>query len=169
MRLHQRQWHHWILRFLQTVFWSLLQRLLSFSLFPHSEVSLCVMVLECLVLWVKFRRFFLVLRWEQGLAAENNGTVRGVSSSVLLPCSYGSITTPRTASIDFRWCLFFQWVMFLKRWNQNCLASKECYCLESFQLVLLMWRAHQRLSQSMNRRHYQSTRYIYIYALFMSQ
>ncbi|CAH2044090.1 unnamed protein product [Thlaspi arvense] len=37
----------------------------------------------------------------KGLAAENNGTFRGVSSSVLLPTSYGSIATPRTASIDF--------------------------------------------------------------------
>ncbi|CAA7030872.1 unnamed protein product [Microthlaspi erraticum] len=37
----------------------------------------------------------------KGLAAENNGTLRGVSSSVLLPSSYGSITTSRTASIDF--------------------------------------------------------------------
>ncbi|EOA13413.1 hypothetical protein CARUB_v10026452mg [Capsella rubella] len=37
----------------------------------------------------------------KGLAAENNGTLRGLSSSVLLPCSYGSITAPRTASIDF--------------------------------------------------------------------
>uniref|UniRef100_A0A1J3CVL5 Cleavage stimulation factor 50 kDa subunit n=1 Tax=Noccaea caerulescens TaxID=107243 RepID=A0A1J3CVL5_NOCCA len=37
----------------------------------------------------------------KGLAAENNGTLRDVSSSVLLPTSYGSITAPRTASIDF--------------------------------------------------------------------
>ncbi|CAH8389654.1 unnamed protein product [Eruca vesicaria subsp. sativa] len=37
----------------------------------------------------------------KGLAAENNGTLRGVSSSVLLPTSYGSIVTPRTPSIDF--------------------------------------------------------------------
>ncbi|XP_010456865.1 PREDICTED: cleavage stimulation factor subunit 50-like [Camelina sativa] len=37
----------------------------------------------------------------KGLAAENNGTLRDLSSSVLLPCSYGSTTTTRTASIDF--------------------------------------------------------------------
>ncbi|CAN8264874.1 unnamed protein product [Cochlearia groenlandica] len=37
----------------------------------------------------------------KGLAAENNGTLRGVISSVLLPASYGSTATPRTASIDF--------------------------------------------------------------------
>ncbi|KFK27872.1 hypothetical protein AALP_AA8G439900 [Arabis alpina] len=37
----------------------------------------------------------------KGLAAENNGTLRGVSSSVLLPTSYGSVANPRTASIDF--------------------------------------------------------------------